>query len=190
MVRRIPREPQEWTSEMKADLLIRSYDLELIEPPCVPGADRWSAKAHLQDDIAAVLPYLNAELSGANYDPESKVLIWEDAGRKHAFRPDEIAAAPVVDKEEGREVIDGLVSLVNGTWKRRNEIEPSFRRKELPSVMDIYKFLPRTNCRECGYVTCMRFAVGLRQGETELSQCLCLPEENRRNLSRVLDKSE
>ena len=25
--------------------------MELIEPPCIPGADKWSAKAHLQDNI-------------------------------------------------------------------------------------------------------------------------------------------
>ena len=84
----------------ETDQLIRSYNLELIEPPCLPGADKWSAKAHLQDNIIEVLPYLNTKLKGANYDHSSNVLIWEIDRRKYAFRPHEIAAWAVEDREE------------------------------------------------------------------------------------------
>jgi hypothetical protein len=66
---------------MKIHQLINSYDLELIEPPCSPGAATWSARAHLQDDITEVLPYLNAELKGASYNHDSTVLIWEAKGK-------------------------------------------------------------------------------------------------------------
>ncbi|MDD4894793.1 MAG: (Fe-S)-binding protein, partial [Candidatus Omnitrophica bacterium] len=29
------------------------------------------------------------------------------------------------------------------------------------SGLDIYKLLPKTNCRECGFVTCLAFAMQL-----------------------------
>ncbi len=174
---------------MKIRQLISSYDLELIEPPCVPGAATWSAKAHLQDDITDVLPYLNAELKGADYNHNSEVLIWEAKGRKYAFRPHEIATAPVEDREEGHKLINDLVDVVNKIWERRHEIRPNFEQRKLPTLMDIYKLLPKLNCKECGYSTCMAYAADLRTGKTKLSQCPNLSEENKDNLLHLFDKS-
>jgi len=39
------------------------------------------------------------------------------------------------------------------------------------NVFDILKLIPKTNCRKCGYPTCMAFAVGIVNGETKLSTC-------------------
>lgn len=37
--------------------------------------------------------------------------------------------------------------------------------------LDIYKLLPKTNCKECGFPTCLAFAMKLAQKGTELSKC-------------------
>ena len=174
---------------MKIRKLIRSYDLELIDPPCIPGAATWSAKAHLQDDITEVLPYLNAELKEADYNHNSKVLIWMAKGKKYAFRPYEISAAPVEVREEGHKLINDMVDIVNKIWERRQEIRPNFKQRKLPTVMDIYKLLPKSNCKECGYPTCMGYAVDLRTGKTKRLQCPYLSEENRDNLLHLVDES-
>ncbi|WP_419655745.1 CO dehydrogenase/acetyl-CoA synthase (corrinoid Fe-S protein) [Desulfosarcina variabilis str. Montpellier] len=39
------------------------------------------------------------------------------------------------------------------------------------SGMDIYKLLPKTNCRECGLATCIAFAMSLAADKIELSAC-------------------
>ena len=39
------------------------------------------------------------------------------------------------------------------------------------SGMQIYKLLPKTNCRECGVPTCLAFAMKLASGKVELAQC-------------------
>src|SRR4030042_6786306 len=39
------------------------------------------------------------------------------------------------------------------------------------SPIDIYKLLPRTNCKECGVDNCMAFATKLVNRETTLEQC-------------------
>jgi ArsR family metal-binding transcriptional regulator len=174
---------------MKPGQLITSYDLQLIAPPCVPGAPTWSAKAHLQDDITEVLPYLNAELEDADYDHDSKVLIWETKGKKHAFRPYEIAVAPVEIREEGDRLISELVAAVNDIWERRQEIEPNLKRRKFPTLMDIYRLLPKSNCRKCGYPTCMGYAADLRAGKTEPSQCPYLSQKNKDSLRHLLDES-
>jgi len=157
----------------------------MVRPACHPGSVTWTAKAHLEDDIGGVLPYLNAELEGADYQHESKVLIWHDGTRKHAFRPREIAVAPMENRAEAARLIEDVIRRVNATWRRRERIEPKFERRELPSVLEIYKLLPRTNCKECGAPTCMAFANHLRQGETGPSQCPHLSADQQDKLARL-----
>jgi len=173
----------------KTDKLILSYHIELLEPPCIPGADKWSAKAHLHDNISEVLPYLNAELEGADYDQKAHVLIWEAGGKKYAFRPLEIAAAPVQDREEGHKLIRYLVDIVNNIWEKRHDISPRFEQRKVPNVMEIYSLLPKTNCKECGYITCMAYAGDLRKAKTTLSKCPYLKKKEKEKLSKLLDKS-
>lgn len=158
------------------DLLIYRWDLELFTPPCAPGAETWTARAHIDEDISEVMPYLNAVLSGADLQPTGDMLIWRDAARSYAFRPHEVCSAPVKDNEEARRVIADIIQVVNETWRRRAEIEPDFSRREPPGVLAIYRLLPRTNCGECGRRTCMAYANALREGSAKTSDCLPLRE--------------
>lgn len=37
--------------------------------------------------------------------------------------------------------------------------------------LDIYKLLPKTNCKECGFATCLAFAMALAQKKVSLDKC-------------------
>ncbi|MHA1747941.1 MAG: (Fe-S)-binding protein [Promethearchaeota archaeon] len=37
--------------------------------------------------------------------------------------------------------------------------------------MDLYKFLPKTNCKKCEQKTCMAFALALLQGKVKVEDC-------------------
>ncbi|MGE5197944.1 MAG: acetyl-CoA decarbonylase/synthase complex subunit gamma [Deltaproteobacteria bacterium] len=39
------------------------------------------------------------------------------------------------------------------------------------SALDIYKLLPKTNCRECGFVTCLAFAMQLAKKAVSIDKC-------------------
>ena len=39
------------------------------------------------------------------------------------------------------------------------------------SGLDIYKLLPKTNCKECGFATCLAFAMALAQKKVSLDKC-------------------
>ena len=45
------------------------------------------------------------------------------------------------------------------------------------SGLAIYKLLPKTNCKECGFPTCLAFAMKLAQKQVELSACPYVSEE-------------
>ncbi len=51
------------------------------------------------------------------------------------------------------------------------------------SPIEIFKKLPKTNCKDCGYPTCMAFAVALTQGKAELSACPHVDESAAEELS-------
>jgi acetyl-CoA decarbonylase/synthase complex subunit gamma len=48
--------------------------------------------------------------------------------------------------------------------------------------IEIYKFLPKTNCKECGFPTCLAFAMKLAQKGVELSKCPYVSDEGRQAL--------
>ena len=157
--------------------LIHGYRLDVATPDCFPETTLWRADMYLEGDIGEVLPYLNASLENCNYDHDTRVLLWDAEGRRYAFRPYEIAIAPVEDREQARVVADTVVDMINDIWNRRRAIEPSFEGKRRPpNLLDIYKLLPGTNCKECGFLTCMAYASELREGRVELAQCTQLSQ--------------
>ena len=50
------------------------------------------------------------------------------------------------------------------------------------SGLDIYKLLPKTNCRECGFATCLAFAMQLAKKAVTIDKCPYLNEETKRVL--------
>ncbi|MFO7585098.1 MAG: (Fe-S)-binding protein [Anaerolineales bacterium] len=51
------------------------------------------------------------------------------------------------------------------------------------SGIQIYKLLPQTNCKECGFPTCLAFAMKLAAKQVELSTCPYVTEENKAQLA-------
>ena len=68
------------------NMLIPNYELEVFTPPRDPGAERFSAVAHLPVDIRDALPYLNATLGGAVYIEPAHSLTWKKAGHEQGAR--------------------------------------------------------------------------------------------------------
>jgi len=49
--------------------------------------------------------------------------------------------------------------------------------------IQIYKLLPQTNCKECGFPTCLAFAMKLAAKQAELSACPYVSEESKKQLA-------
>ncbi|MBI4686963.1 MAG: acetyl-CoA decarbonylase/synthase complex subunit gamma [Nitrospirae bacterium] len=50
------------------------------------------------------------------------------------------------------------------------------------SGVEIFKLLPKTNCKKCGFPTCLAFAMALAQGKVELAKCPDVSEESKKLL--------
>jgi ArsR family metal-binding transcriptional regulator len=172
-------------------MLIESYRLEItVSTHSVQHAD-YEAIAYLDGNIREVLPYLNAVLGSAVYVPSKPALAWRYEGHKVAFWPDRIAVDELESRTQAEEVIRLMVKLVNVTWERRGKLTPDTTVHQRRQPLELYHLLPRTNCRQCGEVTCFNFALQLVAGRAELSRCRPLYEEaelesRRRQLEELL----
>lgn len=49
--------------------------------------------------------------------------------------------------------------------------------------VEIFKLLPKTNCKKCGFPTCLAFAMKLAQRQASLDLCPDVSEEAKQKLS-------
>jgi acetyl-CoA decarbonylase/synthase complex subunit gamma len=51
--------------------------------------------------------------------------------------------------------------------------------------IEIFKMLPKTNCKECGFPTCLAFAMALASGKAELDACPYVSDEVKEKLAEA-----
>lgn len=168
--------------------LITDYEYELAEPGCAPGSGRYGVRIILRRDISPAFPYLNAILRDTVFDKENEVLIGREGRQMYAFRALEIRAGGVEDAAQAPEVVKHAVEMVNRVWRERQGITPNYKERKLPTVIDIYSNLPKTNCRQCGYPTCLAFAAEVRAGNCSVEQCSPLSQPENAGKKKAVRK--
>ncbi|MBI5195067.1 MAG: acetyl-CoA decarbonylase/synthase complex subunit gamma [Nitrospirae bacterium] len=53
------------------------------------------------------------------------------------------------------------------------------------SGVEIFKLLPKTNCKKCGFPTCLAFAMSLAQAKVDLAKCPDVSEESKKVLGEA-----
>ena len=160
-------------------MLIEDYHVEVTTPACDSSSPVYVAKVVLSSDISEVLPYVNATVEKGEFIPGIPVLVFKEGGRKYAMRSDQIAISGIRDRDEAEGLARAVVERVNALWEDRDNLEPSFDTWVKPKVLDVFKLLPRTNCRECGLDACMAYAAKLVEGKKSLGDCPALNEGGR-----------
>jgi ArsR family metal-binding transcriptional regulator len=172
-------------------MLIESYDLEIDTAKHTTQEFEYEAIAKLTVDISAALPYLNAQLRNGTYYPEKPVFSWRKDEHSIAFWSDRIAADHLESREEAQELIESLVALVNDIWEGRDRLTPDYQTRDNLQPLELYKLLPKTNCRKCGENSCFTYSIKLAAGLVTLDRCEPLGadpafEENLRQLEGLL----
>jgi ArsR family metal-binding transcriptional regulator len=169
-------------------MLFQNYTLRIVLAECNPSSEKVNALVELSEDISPVFPYLNTVLKGFQYSDDEKILTVKRKGHLITFRPRQIAITKLEDEKEAREVMEELKQIVNDTYLNKGQIKPSYTSLSIPKPTDIYKLLPRTNCKKCGVPTCFAFAFKLTNNEVEWEQCpLLLTEEFEASRLKLLD---
>jgi len=155
----------------RKEMLINGYDLEMFSPPCDPGSPVWVARLKTDADLGPVMPYVNAEVKNAFYDPKTPTLVWREGAHKYALREKVISINNLKDRSHAGRVAGKIVKRINDIWERREEITPDHTTRIPPKLLDVLRLLPRTNCGKCGLPSCMAFAAQLIEGERCSEDC-------------------
>jgi ArsR family metal-binding transcriptional regulator len=169
------------------DKLIEKYSVKIVEPGCAPGSGRYGIQIDLVDDISAVLPYLNAQIGNGSYDHANHILIWREPSQAYPLHPKEIRIARIEDSAGASQIASELIDKINQVWQDKGTITPCFTERKVPAVIDLFKLLPRTNCKQCGFATCLAYADALRSGQVRMEDCRLLAEAKYANTKVKLE---
>lgn len=171
-------------------MLLKGYRLEIFNNKCMPGAMTVNCFAHLDQDVSAVLPYLNSVLGGFEYVQEPPAVTFKTQGKLITVHASRIAVNALKDEAEARKIVDWLKREINETWENRSGISPRTKGAARPQIIEILKALPKTNCGQCGAPTCMVFAARVVEGVKGANDCPPLDAENKRQLQQYLSNFE
>jgi ArsR family metal-binding transcriptional regulator len=169
-------------------MLLKSYSKEIFRPQCNPSFESVHCVAHLDQDISAVLPFLNAVLGGFEYLKDPPAVIFRSQGRLITVHGKKIAINALRDEAEADKILEWLKREINDAWEKRAGIQPSCESAPKPKLIEILKLLPKTNCKECREPTCMAFAARMAEGVKISEDCLPLDADNKQRLQDYMGK--
>jgi len=143
----------------------------MVLAPCVADATKIRIIAHISGNMEHAFPYLNAVMKEACYNVHGPTFTFMMGYRMISMYPRRIAVAKADEIVDAWRALEVIRCRVNEVWARRAEIEPSYEMRQKPPALEIFKRLPRTNCRQCGERTCLAFAVKLWTGDGDPSDC-------------------
>ena len=153
-------------------------DFRLEPAACrIDQTPRYKTVIPAEEDLSPLMPYVNAVSRVVFYDPEEPVIVFRLGPYKVALRPALAQIAEVQDIEQGKKAREELERFLEDLWQRREEISPRHEPRRRPPALELYKYLPKTNCGLCGEATCLAFAAKLSTGEAELDLCRPIFEE-------------
>jgi len=154
--------------------------------PCMADEKKIRLIAYFNRDISEIQPYLNAIIKGASFNKNAHTLTYAKERRLINLYNIKITIAKADDIIDAWHVLDEIKALINNTYENKANITPSYDEKVKVTALQIYGWLPKTNCKACGEATCLAFAVKLLQGEQKLSKCEALSKEERFHENRKI----
>ena len=154
----------------------KPYRLRFETPPCLPGSEMVSAIMEFDEDISDLLPHINAEFGPGIFDKDLPSLRLAREEHLVIFFPHRIGIGKCADREDGERAAQKMWETLKWIREHRSEIEPSYETLGRVTALDVFKLLPRTNCKRCDYPTCLAFATAVSQGEAEPEDCPVLLE--------------
>ena len=167
---------KEYEGSESNDEFLKSITLCYVAP-CMADEKKIRLIGYFDRDITEILPYINAVIKGASYNKGASTLTFAKERRLINLYNMKITIAKADDIIDAWHILDEVKILINKTYKNRVNIKPNHEEKVKVTALQIYGWLPKTNCRACGEATCLAFAVRLLQGEQKLSKCAPLSTE-------------
>jgi ArsR family metal-binding transcriptional regulator len=167
-------------------MLLKNYTKNIFNSECNPSYQGVHCIAKLDQDISEALPYLNASLGGFEYLNDPPAVTFKVHGKLITVQSDQIAVNALKDEAEAEKILSWMQREINDAWENRDNIEPRRIGAPKPKLIEVLKRLPKTNCKECGFATCMVFAAKATEGVCTADDCPQLENEDKDKLKAYM----
>jgi len=179
--------PQKLKRDKIRASLLKDINITFVAP-CIADSRKIRLIAYFSNNVAEVFPYLNGVMKNATYNKELPTLNFSKERRMVNIYSHKVAIAKVDDIVDAWQTLAYIKDLINDIYSKKDSIVPNYERKVRATALEIYSWLPKTNCKECGETTCLAFAVKLLLGEQSIANCKPLfTEEHKDKKSIMLD---
>ncbi len=150
--------------------------------PCIADPKKMRVIGKIDvENFTQVMPYLARIIPNASYNEKNGWITFKKGVRIITIHSDSfVAMTQIKDEKEAMEILKEIEEKAKEAWENRDKIDLSKPAKaSVISSLDVYNYLPKTNCKRCGELTCMAFAVKLLNGEKDIKECTPLFDEKK-----------
>ncbi len=152
-------------------MYIKGYTDFSLEKAGILHSHLYGAHFKLDTDVRRLFPYINRAAMDSKYFDNPEYIQFTLDRFQCTLYPHDVIATAFEDKRQALKFVDQLINFLNQIYEEKGEILPDYKKIKETSVLDIYRILPQTNCRECGYNACLAFAGALSKGRTSPDKC-------------------
>jgi ArsR family metal-binding transcriptional regulator len=143
--------------------------------PCIADVSKFRIIARLEPQLGGALKLLEPLFPRARYSERIGALIIQKGNVLITLYTNGSVTMTMISREaEARAVLEGLKETINKAIS--SGVTPVPREKVKVDHAEVYKYLPKTDCKICGEQSCYAFAIRLVGGETTLEKCTPLLE--------------
>ena len=143
--------------------------------PCIADQSRLRIIANMTPPLGGILRTFAPLFSRSRYvDRTRSLLIQKEETIITIYSSGKVSMGMIKNESEAREVLEELRNTINEAIKIG--VVRTLGEKPKVEIMEIYKYLPQTNCGKCSQEDCYSFAIKLMAGEAALEGCTLLKE--------------
>lgn len=177
--------PQKLKRDQIRASLLKDINITFVAP-CIADAKKIRLIAYFSNNVVEVFPYLNAVMKNATYNKEAPTLNFSKERRMVNIYSHKVAIAKADEIVDAWQTLAHIKDLINDTYNKKDSIVPNYERKVRATALEIYGWLPKTNCKQCSETTCLAFAVKLLLGEQNITNCKPLFTERYKEKKKIM----
>ena len=138
--------------------------------PCIADTSKFRVIANMAPPLGGNLKVFEPLFPRGRYSDRINALIMQKGEIiTTIYGTGKVTMTMIKNEGEAREALQNLKSTINDAIAKG--VAPAPREKVRIEPMEIYKYLPQTNCGKCNEQSCYTFAIKLMSGETSLDKC-------------------
>lgn len=165
------------TGEIKDLSKVKPVEIAEIRQflPCIADSSKFRVIANMSPPLGGVLKILEPIFPRGNYlDRKDSLIVKSGEIITTLYGSGKVSMRMVKNEDEAKEELENLRNTINKAILEG--VGPAPREKINVGLMDIFKYLPQTNCGKCGEQGCYSFAIKLVAGQATLEKCTPLKE--------------